>query len=83
MSTNIVASVTMKLGSRVQVTSIPFMNPMPTAKTSTARNASQKFQPNSETRMPSSSPVEPVMTPLERSTSPEIMSSETAHAMIP
>ena len=82
-STNIVASVTMKLGSLVQVTSIPLISPMQTANTSTMASAGQKPIPASEMSRPRSRPVDPVMTPLDRSTSPLIISRQTAQAMIP
>ena len=82
-STNIVARVTMKLGSFVQVTSNPLISPMQTANTITIARAGQKPMPTSEISRPSRSPVEPVMTPLDRSTSPLIISRQTAHAMIP
>ena len=82
-STNIVARVTMKLGRRVQVTNSPLSRPMDTANTSTMARAGQKPIPASEISRPSSSPVDPVITPLDRSTSPLIMSRATAQAMIP
>ncbi len=82
-STNIVARVTMKLGSLVQVTSRPLISPMHTANTMTMARAGQKPMPTSEISSPSSRPVEPVITPLDRSTSPLIISRQTAHAMIP
>ena len=57
----------MKLGSLVQVTSNPLISPMQTANTITIARAGQKPMPTSEIRMPSSRPVDPVITPLERS----------------
>src|SRR5665647_1645668 len=78
-----VASVTMKLGSRVLVTSQPLSAPTAAAKTRVRTMAGQMGIPALVTSSPRNRPLEPTMTPAERSNSPPIMSSATATATIP
>src|SRR5262245_5142327 len=78
-----VASVTIKLGSFVAITSVPLMNPIVRPKSSTITIAGQMFIPVSVTRRPRRSPELPTITPAERSNSPPIMSRATGTAMMP
>src|SRR4051812_25652458 len=82
-STKNVPRVTMKLGSRVRMTSHPLRKPTTRASASDTRIATQMLRPYSVVRMPTTSPVKPVMAPADRSNSPPIISIATATAMIP
>jgi len=53
------------------------------AKTSAASIAGQMLQPARVASNPATSPVVPVITPVDRSVSPPMMSSATAVAMMP
>ncbi len=73
----------MKLGSLVLTTSHPFIAPMAAAKTKVSRMAGQTSIPAFVTSRPMKSPVEPTMTPAERSNSPPIINRATATATMP
>jgi hypothetical protein len=73
----------MKLGSPVFMTRMPLIAPMARASTRDTRIAAQMLRPYSVVRTPTTSPVNPVMAPAERSNSPPIISSATATAMMP
>ena len=81
-STKKVASVTMKLGSPVFITSRPLMKPMARATTSEVSTATHTLMCQWDIMMPVIRPVVPVIAPADRSNSPPIISSATTTAMI-
>ena len=77
------ARVTMKEGNPVVTTSHPLVNPMAAAKRNVRKMDGQTPMLYSVISRPAKRPDEPIMTPLDRSNSPPIISSATATAMIP
>ena len=80
------ASVTMKLGSLVRLTNVPLNHPIAPAARNATGTAIHKVAPspmNFCANNPTMIPVEPVITPAERSNSPPIINNPTATAMMP
>ena len=73
----------MKEGSPVVTTNQPLVKPMAAAKRNVRKMDGQTPMLYSVISRPANRPDEPIMTPLERSNSPPIISSATAIAMMP